>query len=369
MRLVYNWQKESWPDFTWDRDAVKPLLERARNNLGVLSGMLRVFGFELQSKAALDALSVELTNSWSIEGVELSDKMVRSSLAHKLMLDTAGLPEPSHYVDGIVQVMLDAVQHSMAPVTAERLHAWHSLLLPPKSAVVYGITIGDWRQGEAPMQVVSGAYGHERVHFEAPPTKSVAREMERLINWINQTDNLDYILKAAITHLWFLSIHPFDDGNGRMARTLTEKLLARGDNLQQRFYSMSREICENKKRYYEVLEQSQRTLDITQWLCWFLTTLDAAITRSQTFAMRIAKKAEFWHANRHVPMNERQVVMVNKLWDGFEGKLTARKWAKMMKCSPATALRDINDLMANGVLKIAAPRGRSTNYLLVTDEE
>lgn len=367
MRAAYNWQQEGWPTFTWDSDVILSLLGRVHQRLGMLVGKLSLLGFELQSSNTLEALSAELVNSWRIEGVELNDDMVRSSLARKLGLDIAGLPEASHYIDGVVQVMLHATQHATEPVTEQRLNAWHTALIPPVSAQVYAITLGRWREGDAPMQVVSGALGRERVHYEAPPSRQVPDEMARLLQWIEQKDDLDPLLRAAIAHLWFVSIHPYDDGNGRIARTLTELLLARADGMQQRFYSMSRQICEHRKHYYDVLERTQRSLDITQWLSWFIETLDAALRQSEEKLQRLVLKTQFWHNHRHVAMNDRQTAMVNRLRDGIEGKLTAKKWGEMMKCSAATALRDINDLIEKGILVADTPGGRSTNYLFVTD--
>ncbi len=364
MRAIYNWQREGWPNFTWDSDAILSLVGRVHQRLGILTGKLSLLGFELQSSTTMETLSAELVNSWRIEGIELNDAMVRSSLARKLGVEMAGLPEASHYIDGVVQVMLHATMNADEPVTEQRLNAWHSALIPPASAHIYGITVGHWREGDAPMQVVSGAFGYEKVHYEAPPSSNVPDEMARLLQWIEQKDNLDPILRAAIAHLWFVSIHPYDDGNGRIARTLTELLLARADGLKPRFYSMSRQICQNKKRYYETLERTQKSLDITQWLNWFLTTLEAALIYSEEAMQRVILKSKFWQDFRHIPMNERQTIMINRMWDGIEGKMTAKKWGKMMKCSAATALRDINDLIEKGILIADTPGGRSTNYLL-----
>lgn len=366
MRRIYNWQQEGWPHFTWDSGQILSLLGKVHQHMGVLAGKLSLLGYEQQASTTLDALSSELVNSWRIEGIELNDAMVRSSLSRKLGLDIAGLPEASHYIDGVVQVMLEAVQHCCDPVTEQRLNGWHSILIPLKSAQIYRITVGEWRQGEAPMQVVSGAFGREKVHYEAPPSAQVPDEMAKLLTWIDQRDDLDPILKAAIAHLWFVSIHPYDDGNGRIARTLTELLLARGDGFKHRFYSMSRQICLSKKKYYDVLERTQSSLDITQWLLWFLATLESALEQSEAEMNRVVLKSKFWQIHRHVAMNERQTAMINRMWDGIEGKMTAKEWGKMMKCSAATALRDINDLIEKGILVAELPGGRSTSYRLTS---
>lgn len=362
-RPIYNWQFEEWPHLKWDVNTLLPKLSSARHLHGLLAGRLSTLGFEIQAKATLDALSDEIVSSSVVEGVNLDAGMVRSSLARHLRLSTVGLPLPSHYIDGVVQVMMDAVENCDAPLTSERLFGWHSVLFPPSTADIYGIKVGAWREGDEPMQVVSGAMGHEKVHFEAPPSSIVPREMAQLIKWMNDYSG-DPIIKAAIAHLWFVSIHPFDDGNGRIARTLTEMMLARADGMSQRFYSMSTQILKNRKQYYNVLEQSQRTIDVTEWLDWFLDRLHDALQESRDVVDRSLRKREFWEHHRAEVLNQRQVMMVNRLYDGFEGVLTARKWAKMCKCSASTALRDINELIEKNILTSSDNGGRSTHYLL-----
>lgn len=304
-----------------------------------------------------------------IEGILFNADKVRSSVARHLGLPTEGLPEPDYYTEGVVQVMIDAVRNNAAPLSEERLFNWHAALFPTGRSGMIPITVAGWRVGEEPMQVVSGACGKEKVHYEAPPSSAVPEEMKRFIDWFNAEECTDPVLKAAIAHLWFVAIHPFDDGNGRLTRTLTDMLLARADGMPHRFYSMSAEILWNRNDYYTALENTTtKGTDITPWLEWFLRTLRDAMKRSEEVVKRVVAKALFWQEHREVAMNERQVKVVNRLWDGFEGKLTTAKWAKICKTSQPTALRDINDLVEKGILVRSEEGSKNTSYVLVTKD-
>ena len=325
-------------------------------------------GFDTQSQSSLDMMTEEVLRNNEIEGLQLNPGYVRSSIARHLGLDAVGLPMPDHYTEGVVQVLLDAVQNANSPLTEQRLFNWHAALFPLGRSGIVPIVVADWRQGEEPMQVVSGAIGKEVVHYEAPPSNDVPRQMHLFMEWFNSEPAADPVLKAAIAHLWFVSIHPFEDGNGRLTRTLTDMLLARADRTAQRFYSMSAAILRDRKNYYEILEyMGKHGLDITQWLLWFLRTLECAIDAAVEQTQRVVRKALFWHEKRSLALNERQIKVINRLWDGFEGKLNTSKWAKMTKTSTATALRDIQGLVDNGILRRTDEGGRSTNYILVEE--
>ena len=368
MRAIYIWQQASWPKFTWDDSRLITLLSEVRNLEGRVHGLMSGLGMDLQNRTSLDVMTQDVLRSCEIEGELLNPDRVRSSIARHLGVEVEGLPEPDHYTDGVVQVMLDAVRNRGEALTHERLFNWHAALFPTGRSGMYPITVASYRVGTEPMQVVSGAMGKERVHYEAPSSQLVLDMMNDLLQWINNEENIDPILKAAVAHLWFVAIHPFDDGNGRLTRTTTDMLLARADGMSHRFYSMSSEILRERKSYYEVLEKTTTgDVDITLWLEWFLLTLRSAILRSEATIKRVVKKSMFWQENRDVAMNERQVKVVNKLWDGFEGKLTTSKWAKMTKTSQATALRDITDLIDKGILYASDEGGRSMHYLLKVD--
>lgn len=370
MRPMYIWQYPEWPTLTWNDSRLIALLSEVRNRQGKIQGRMGGLGFDVQSRAALDVLTEDVLRSNEIEGVLLNSDKVRSSIARHLGMDTAGLPQPDHYTEGVVQVMLDAVTHCEKPLTAERLFNWHAALFPTGRSGMYPIAVGTYRTGIEPMQIVSGAMGKEKVHYEAPPSEAVPGLMDEFLAWVNAAnEGMDPVLKAAVAHLWFVAIHPFDDGNGRLTRTITDLLLAKADGFPLRFYSMSAEILRAKKSYYDILEHiTTGPTDITAWLEWFLQTMRNALLRAEQTVERIVYKSSFWQRHRDISMNERQVKMVNMLWDGFEGKLTSSKWAKITKTSQATALRDITDLMDKGVLVAAADGGRSANYRLKDDD-
>ena len=365
----YIWQYEGWPHFSWNTDSLLNLLSEVRNLEGKLGGIMSALGFDMQNTTSLDVMTEDVLRSSEIEGVFLNADRVRSSVARHLGLPTEGLPEPDHYTEGVVQIMMDAVRNNTEPLTDERLFNWHAALFPTGRSGVYPITVAAYRVGEEPMQIISGAMGKEKVHYEAPSSQLVPAMMSAFLNWVEQEKSTDPVLKAAIAHLWFVAIHPFDDGNGRLTRTITDLLLSRADGLPHRFYSMSAEILINKKDYYTILEQTTTGgLDITLWLEWFLTTMKSAMLRSEVMVQRVLKKDSFWKKHREIPMNERQVKVVNMLWDGFNGKLNTSKWAKITKTSQATALRDITDLLDKGILIKSADAGRSAHYLLVDDD-
>jgi Fic family protein len=371
MRPIYIWQYPEWPSFTWNDSRLISLLSEVRNLEGKIQGMMDGLGFNVQSMTALNVMTEDVLRSNEIEGVILNSDKVRSSIARHLGIDTAGLPQPDHYTEGVVQIMMDAVTNCNKPLTPERLFNWHAALFPTGRSGMYPITVGAYRTGGEPMQIVSGAMGKEKVHYEAPPSDVVPDMMTDFLTWINSDNTvIDPVLKAAVAHLWFVAIHPFDDGNGRLTRTITDMQLAKADGFPLRFYSMSAEILREKKAYYEILEHTtSNSTDITEWLEWFLNTMKSSILRAKETVKRVVCKSSFWQRHREIPMNERQVRVVNMLWDGFTGKLTSSKWAKITKTSQATALRDITDLIEKGILIAAADGGRSSNYLLKDDAD
>ncbi len=360
----YIHQHINWTAFTWDDSILSMPLGKVRNLQGKLMGKMEQLGFVLQQEAFLATLTLDVLKSTEIEGEFLNPQQVRSSLARRLGMDIVGLIPSDRNVDGIVEVMLDATQNNQTPLSDERLFNWHAALFPTGRSGMYPITIASWRTGD--MQVVSGAMGRERVHFQAPEASLLAEEMQQFITWFNGTQAIDPIMKAGIAHLWFITIHPFDDGNGRIARAITDMQLSKADGSSQRFFSMSAQIQLQRNSYYEILEKSQKgTSDITLWLAWFLDCLTKALLNTDVILEKVLAKARFWEKHRDTPLNERQKLLLNKLMDNFEGKLTSSKWAKIAKCSADTALRDIQDLMAKGILQKEMAGGRSTNYELI----
>ena len=362
MRYIHDYN--NWWQFRYDSHRIMTELGRVRAKQGQVLGRMLSLGFDSQDEAVLSNMSLELVRSSEIEGDKLNLAEVRSSIARRLGIETAGLVPVSRYVDGVVEMQLDATQNYAKPLTHDRLFGWHNVLFPTGMSGLYRIDVGKYRSGE--MQVVSGAMGKEKVHYQAPAAERVPAEMERFIAWVNDSKDVDAVLKAAIAHLWFVSIHPFDDGNGRITRALTDMLLARSENCSKRFYSMSAAIKEMQKEYYEVLERTQHgDGDITEWLLWFLGCFEQALDSTEDTLSAVMRKAEFWERHRDVSFNERQRKLLNMQFDGFFGKLTTSKWAKIAKCSSDTALNDINDLIAKGILRKADAGGRSTNYVLV----
>ena len=366
---TYIHELPAWPHFQWDHTALSQNLAAVRHRQGRLTGRMEEFGFKLKAEANLEALAEEVIKSSEIEGEILNRDQVRSSLARRLGVDIGALAPSERNVDGMVEMTLDATGHYGTPLTAERLFGWHAALFPTGRSGMSRIIVGDWRNdAKGPMQVISGAIGHERVHFEAPAAARLAGEMQAFIDWFNRDADSDPVLKAAVAHLWFVTIHPFEDGNGRIARAIADMALARSENSAQRFYSMSAQIRGERDAYYNILETTQKgSLDITAWLRWFLDCLDRAFDRAETILASVLRKARFWQAHAGATFNERQRGMINRLLNGFEGKLTSSKWAQLTKCSQDTALRDIDDLITKRVLKKDTAGGRSTSYLLAGD--
>lgn len=362
----YIHQKDNWPNFTWNNDELVNLLSEARNLQGRLIGKMESMGFELRDEALLETLTLDVLKSAEIEGELLNPEQVRSSIAQRLGMEFAGAIMPDRNVDGMVDMMIDATSNCFKPLTTERLFDWHAALFPIGRSGIFKVTVADWRKDTSgQMQVVSGAAGREKVHFQAPDADLIEMEMIRFVKWFNEENKKDLVIKAAIAHLWFVTIHPFQDGNGRMTRALTDMLLSQSDKSTQRFYSMSAQIGIERKEYYEILEKTQKgNLDISEWIKWFLSCLINALKTTDNILTRVLLKANFWNRNSKTMINQRQKKVLNKLLDGFEGKLTSMKWVKITKCSKDTAIRDINDLINKDILQKKSAGGRSTNYEL-----
>ena len=362
----YIHEHPDWPKFRWDEGHLAVPLAAARHLQGRLVGQMEALGFTVREEAVLRTLTEDVVKSSEIEGEKLDADQVRSSVARRLGIDIGGLQPSDRYVEGVVEMMLDATQHYDQPLTAERLFGWHSSLFPTGRSGMHLITVGQWRDDRtAPMQVVSGPVGRERVHFEAPTAQRLEEEMDRFLEWFNGDVTTEPVLKAALAHLRFVTIHPFDDGNGRIARAIADMSLARSEGSSQRFYSMSAQIREERGEYYRILEETQRgTMDVTAWMEWFLACLTRAIEGAQTALSGVIDKARYWEKLRDVPLNDRQRLVINRLLEGFEGKLTTSKWAALTKSSTDTALRDIQQLVERGVLVRNPAGGRSTSYSL-----
>ncbi len=362
----YIHQNPDWPHFNWKSEELVSLLSEARNLQGRLFGKMETLGFDLRNEALLETLTLDVLKSAEIEGELLNPEQVRSSIAQRLGLEFAGIITSDRNVDGMVDMMIDATRNCFNPLTKERLFDWHAALFPMGRSGIFKITVADWRKDTiGKMQVVSGAAGKEKIHFQAPDADLVEMEMNRFLQWFNEENKIDLVIKAAIAHLWLVTIHPFQDGNGRITRALTDMLLARSDKSRQRFYSMSAQIRIERKEYYHILEKTQKgDLDITEWIKWFLSCLINALNATEKILTRVLVKADFWNKHSKTIINERQKKVLNKLLDEFEGKLTSMKWAKITKCSKDTAIRDINDLISKDILQKETAGGRSTKYEL-----
>ncbi len=359
----YIYQQENWPNFTWNEKSINAIFGEVRNLQGRITGQMHSIGFSNKEEATLNTLTLDVVKSSEIEGERLNFQQVRSSIAIRLGMEAGGLISSDRSVEGVVEMILDATRNYLNPITDERLFGWHASLFPTGFSGMYKIEAGCYRSGE--MQVVSGAMGKERVHYEAVAPMFVKSEMEKFLTWLNGDDSIDYVLKAAIAHFWFIIIHPFDDGNGRIARAISDLLLTRAEKSPDRFYSMSGQILVERKKYYEVLQKVQHSNgDITAWIDWFLHCLKNALLETESTFIHVLHKAGFWKIHENTSFNERQRMMINKLFDGFDGKLKSSKWAKITKCSPDTALRDIKDLLEKGILRQEQGGGRSTNYQL-----
>ena len=362
----YIWQLSDWPKWRFDLAALAGPMAEVSRAQGLLIGRLVEAGMVLRDQANLAALTQDVVKTSEIEGEQLNVESVRSSIARRLGVDIGALAPVDRHVEGMVEMVLDATSNYLAPVTHERLFSWHAALFPTSYSGLSKIKIGRWRDdASGPMQVVSGPISRRRVHFEAPPAKRLEIETSRFLDWLNAASSEPPLIKAGLGHLWFVTLHPFDDGNGRIARAIGDLLLARADDSSQRFYSLSAQIQRERKGYYEILERTQkRSMDVTEWLAWFLDMLHGAVDQAQYTLGAVLTKARFWQHWATTPLNARQVKLLNRLLDGFEGKLTSSKWAAIAKCSPDTALRDINDLLARGVLQKSDAGGRSTSYKL-----
>lgn len=364
--MAYIHERPDWPKYTWDQEKLAPNLAAVRHRQGRLIGRMEAIGFPLRKEAVLQTLTLDVLKSSEIEGELLSPEQVRSSLARRLGMDIGGAIPADRHVEGVVEMMLNATQNFDKPLTADRLFGWHAALFPTGRSGLHKIIVGELRDdSNGPMQVVSGPIGHEKVHFEAPKAKRLEAEMAKFIRWANKKSDLDPVLRAALAHLWFVTIHPFDDGNGRIARAIADWALAQSENSSQRFYSMSSQIRLERNDYYDILKDTQRgTLDVTEWMEWFLGCLDRAIAGTESSLAGVFRKAKFWENATEKSINDRQRQILNKLLDGFEGKLTSTKWAKLAKCSQDTAQRDIQALIDQKILIKDAAGGRSTSYSL-----
>ena len=367
MLKPYIHQKENWPNFEWEDKSLIDLLSEVRNLQGKIVGKMEALGIHLRNEAVLETLTLDVLKSTEIEGEILDIEQVRSSLAKRLGIEIENSVYSERNVDGIVNMLIDATQNYTNHLTKERLCDWHYSLFPTGRSGMYKIIVGNWRKDTTgPMQVVSGTMGKEKVHFEAPNSELIENEIELFLNWFKSNTKIEPVIKAGIAHLWFITIHPFEDGNGRISRAITDMLLARADGIPQRYYSMSSQIRLERKAYYEILEKTQQgSLNVTGWLVWFLNCLLDALKSSETILNKVLYKHKFWNKYATEIQNERQKGMLNKLLDDITGKLTTSKWAKINKCSQDTALRDIQDLIDKGIMQKEKAGGRSTNYELI----
>ena len=368
---MYLWQQRNWPNMTWDSGRLSAPFGQVLREQGRLLGRMQHLGFDLRREAQLNTLTEDVVRSSEIEGEKLDSDQVRSSIAQRLGMDVGGLVPVDRDVEGVVEMMLDATTQYAQPLTADRLLGWHAALFPTGRSGLQKITVGNWRDDTAgPMQVVSGPIGRQKVHYEAPPAARVPEEMDRFLSWFATPGGADPLLIAGLAHLWFVTIHPFEDGNGRIARAIADTALARSERSSQRFYSMSAQILRERSDYYSMLERTQKgALDVTPWQDWFLSCLHRAIEGSQSTLDAVLQKARFWERFAQHSLNERQIKVLNRLLDGFEGKLTTSKWAKLTRSSQDTAYRDILDLVERGALRKGSGGGRSTSYSLVTGVE
>ncbi|MEA3445919.1 MAG: Fic family protein [Bacteroidota bacterium] len=362
----YIYEYDNWPEFTWNDKKIVVTLGKVRHLQGKIFGQMSALGFSIKEETILSTLTLDVLKSSEIEGEILNHEQVRSSIARRLGLEYAGIVHVDRNVEGVVEMMLDATQRYDIILNHERIFGWHAALFPTGWSGMHRIDTGCYRDGE--MQVVSGPMGKEKIHFQATPAKVVKKEMNVFFDWFNEETDIDGVLKAAIAHFWFIIIHPFDDGNGRIARAISDMLLARSEESSQRFYSLSNQILTEKKKYYEILQKVQHSSgDITEWLEWFLNCLYRSLENTEETLKRVLVKSDFWDKHKETVLNSRQRLIINRLFDGFDGKLKSSKWAKIAKCSADTALRDIKDLIEKGILKQEESGGRSTNYEL-TDE-
>ncbi len=363
----YIYEHKNWTAFSWQDKRINAVFGEVRLMQGKIIGQMNAMGFLAKEETTLNVLALDVVKSSEIEGETLDYAQVRSSIARRLGINVAGIVPSSRHIEGVVEMMLDATQRYSLPLTEKRLFGWHAALFPTGYSGLYEIEVGEYRTGE--MQIVSGAMGKEKVLYEAVNPQRVKVEMDAFLDWFNNNNELDLVLKAAIAHFWFIIIHPFDDGNGRIGRAIIDMLLSRAEGSAERFYSMSSQILIERKGYYQILQKVQHSSgDITEWLEWFLICIKNAMIASAFTTQKILRKAEFWKLHEHTPINERQRLILNKLFDDFEGKLQTSKWAKITKTSTDTALRDIKDLVGKGILQQTKEGGRNSNYELINNE-
>ncbi len=365
---MYIWEQNDWPILTWDCKTLSPLLANVSRAQGRLLGRMEALGFDLRTEAHLHTLTQDVVQSSDIEGEKLDTEQVRSSIARRLGVDIGGSIPADRHVEGIVEMMLDAAGNFSAPLTEDRIFGWHAALFPTGHSGMFKINVGAWRDdASGPMQVVSGPIGKQKVHYEAPPADRLPGEVAAFLRWFESDQDIDPLLNAGLAHLWFVTLHPFDDGNGRIARAIADMALARSEGIGQRFYSMSAQIRAERNAYYKELESTQKgSCDVTVWLDWFLNCLLRAIEGAHNTLENVLAKARFWEHFAKAPLNERQIKVLNRVMDGFEGKLTTSKWAKLAKCSQDTAYRDILDLIERGAIQKDPGGGRSTSYSIIT---
>jgi Fic family protein len=369
--MPYIHEHPNWPEMTWDTKLLSKLCSDVRYKQGKHFGKMCSLGFDLKNQAFLTSLTEEVVKTSSIEGENLNTEEVRSSIAKKLGIKVGGLVDSSREIDGIVELMMDATKNYNQPLNADRLCSWHRCLFQKGKLIPYGVSVGKWRNDEdGPMQVVSGSIGKEVVHYQAPKASQIAKEMKQFFLWYNDQKNEESLIRAAVSHFWFVTIHPFDDGNGRIGRAITEMELSRSDQSEDRFYSMSSQIFKERKSYYDQLKLAQKyRMDITSWIEWFLGCLSRSIDSSENNLMVILEKTKIWEKINDFLINERQKKVINKLLNDFEGNLTSIKYARMTKCSKETAIRDIQDLINKGILIKNSSGGRSTSYRILSSKE
>lgn len=363
---TFIWQATDWPAWRYDLTALAQRLAEVSHARGLLMGRLVDIGMDLRDQASLSALTEDVLKTSEIEGEHLNVASVRSSLARRIGVEIGALAPSDRHIEGVVEMVVDATANCHAPLSRERLFGWHAALFPTGYSGMSKIKLGAWRDdATGAMQVISGPVGRRRIHFEAPPAARIDTEVEAFLNWANDSSSDLPLIKAGLAHLWLVTLHPFEDGNGRIARAVGDLFLARAENSPQRFYSLSAQIQRERKAYYEILERTQKgSLDVTEWLMWFLTTLHQAIDEAHHTVDQVLAKTRFWHRWAATKLNERQVKLLNRLLDGFDGKLTSSKWAAIAKCSQDTALRDLGDLVSRGILRKTDASGRSTSYVL-----
>jgi Fic family protein len=367
MAKMYIHDAKDWPHFTWDQASITPLLGTIHQNLGLLRAKMDFFEQAIEQKALIDTLSDDIVQSSAIEGEAIDQSLVRSSIARRFGVGSSELYRTDRHIEGLVDITLDATQNHALPMTKERLFSWHNALFPTGRGSLYKIIVGDWRNdAQGRMRVISGPMGREKIHFIAPAANRIELEMGLFIDWFNLPPSIDVLVQAAICHIWFITIHPFEDGNGRIARALTDLILSRLENSEKRFYSLSSQIKVKRKKYYEILEHTQKgNLDITSWICWFLETVKDSIERSESIYENIVSKARFWRQQNTQQLNPRQRKVINLFLEKAVERINSSKWAKITQCSQDTALRDINDLIERQILRKSMRSGRSTSYSLI----